>query len=646
MKKKFFLDIVSYLVPIGLVVLANDATGANNIESAKGKIAVHFEARLAHQLWIAEAFAQNIYRDLYGFKAVTSLPRSEVDTSQCHKLDSDCLLEKYRQAGVDIVFLGEFYQDKLKYRAYDTLSKSASEKIEVSLGSDTKLMSLRYQTLKLLKPFMEPGGTLDERSLSQAASMDKAAAIPWLWLSVLLTALLTTWILERRTDSYKSQKRFQQARKLAGLIFLYKLIELGWTGKLPFLIPLLGGATWAIFLYLTFRYILSPLPGLEGIQFRILFSVLRAWTYIFIFRAILLAVLLWPFLRMALSFGEHMNIAAENINYLGLPLAGLFEIFCIKVFFSFVASHMDKRLVSGASTSENPWSPHIKSYFLAYCERLGLEFDSDWLENVMFLPGNNDFDAISYGTSISKLRVVVHENVLEYAMGSLEELGRTEPANSLKHRDFLFGILLNEVGKLQRRSQYTTMIVFVLISVPWRNYVVNEFVDVYDKAVGFLSWLYQIGFGRYSAILGTAYISLNFGKHHMIQYLYLLRDGSLETLTTMADSDRLFKVSVEILSEFASDYKSRPELRVPGNTCENRLVWLSQHFYSPIEESRGFGFRAAFVVLGLTLSTGWIQGRISETEKYTLIYRDRIQEQEIDLRTKKLRERKINEQGL
>ncbi|OQW47969.1 MAG: hypothetical protein A4S09_14320 [Proteobacteria bacterium SG_bin7] len=591
MKRKFFKNTFSYLVLFGFAVFANIATGAN-IETAKGKIAVHIEARLAHQIWIAEAFEQNIYRDLYTLKTLSSVNRSEVDISQCHKLQIACLLEKYKRSGVDIVLLGEFYQDRLKYRAYDTFSKSSSEKIEVSLGSDIKLMSLRYQTLKLLKPFIETGGILDERSLSHASKKnEKDEGLPW-----------------------------------------------------PFLIPLLGGAAWAIFLYLTFRYIISPLPGLEGIQFRILFSVLRAWTYIFIFRAILLAVLLWPLMRMVFSFGERLNIASESVNYLGLPLAGLFEIFCIKVFFDFIASHMDRRLVSGAATSENSWSRHIKSYFLSYCERLGLEFDSDWLENVLFLPGNNDFDAISYGTSLSKLRVVVHENVLEYAMGSLEDLGRTDTANTLKHRDFLFGILLNEVGKLQRRSQYTTTIVYILLSIPWRNYVVNEFIDVYDKAVNFFSWLYQIGFGRYSAILATAYIALNFGKHHMIQYLYLLRDGSLETLTTMADSDQLFKVSVEILSEFGSAYKSRPELRVPGNTCENRLVWLSQHFYSPIEESRGFGFRAAFLVLGLTLGIGWVQDHISETQKYTAIYRDRIQDQEIDLRIKKLRERKVNEQ--
>src|SRR5262249_19581334 len=117
-----------------------------------------------------------------------------------------------------------------------------------------------------------------------------------------------------------------------------------------------------------------------------------------------------------------------------------------------------------------------------------------------------------------------------------------------------------------------------------------------------LAALYARFFARPAATVGDAYAALNHGLHHLIQYLYTLREERLlSLLTARADEPHLLINSREIVDEL--DDPDRARALAPAT--QRRLLFLSQLFYASLIERRARKTRwigqMAFAVVGSCL---------------------------------------------
>jgi hypothetical protein len=160
--------------------------------------------------------------------------------------------------------------------------------------------------------------------------------------------------------------------------------------------------------------------------------------------------------------------------------------------------------------------------------------------------------------------------------------------------DFLFGAILRELGSFERRDGAL-------------NTLRHAFALAQPKA----SWLSRHvigGLGRFferflagpAAIVGDAYAALNHGLHHLIQYLYTLREERLlPHLTARADEPRLLMSSKDILEEAADDKSPL------SHATRRRLLWLSQlvHVSLVVEPRRKLRWvgSLAFALVGCLL---------------------------------------------
>ncbi|HJZ84877.1 MAG TPA: hypothetical protein VKN99_06870 [Polyangia bacterium] len=146
--------------------------------------------------------------------------------------------------------------------------------------------------------------------------------------------------------------------------------------------------------------------------------------------------------------------------------------------------------------------------------------------------------------------------------------------------DFLFGAILRELGNFRRGDgALVTIRQCLALAVPKASWFSGH---VLRGAAAF----YERFLSGPAATVGDAYAALNAGLHHLIQYLYTLREERLlPFLTARADAPRLIMNSKEILEEVAlpKDPTAKPPLT---RATRRRLLWLSQLFHSSLLAER------------------------------------------------------------
>ncbi len=149
-----------------------------------------------------------------------------------------------------------------------------------------------------------------------------------------------------------------------------------------------------------------------------------------------------------------------------------------------------------------------------------------------------------------------------------EEFDDTDPSDF----DYLFGILLREVGVAHRKDS---------LWLTWW-YSFNLFVETWPKklkaAYSFVYGIYHSNGSRHTTTLADSYVVLHHGRHHFLQYLYYQIRRDLSLLSSRANRQSLMSVSRKIFSQFREIKPDKEDLRKNRATIKNQIIWFSKFF--------------------------------------------------------------------
>ncbi|MCB0366228.1 MAG: hypothetical protein H6624_08035 [Bdellovibrionaceae bacterium] len=222
--------------------------------------------------------------------------------------------------------------------------------------------------------------------------------------------------------------------------------------------------------------------------------------------------------------------------------------------------------------------------------------------------------------SLQDLQIVeelLTEHHVKFAKLQFEEdYDDTDPTDL----DFLFGILLREIGRVHRREHY--ILTWAHYLNDWRLGFSDRLAKVYDWCLNF----YKDHFSKHPAYLADAYVVLHHGRHHLAQYMYYWMTGRTHLLTHRANRQQLLKVSDTIFDTLRVVPPGDAELKRNRATPLNRIIWLSQFFSSglpdfPIKKSKPY----IPITVGLLAAT-LLGFKVLEAVEYRQVYDQRIED--------------------
>lgn len=184
--------------------------------------------------------------------------------------------------------------------------------------------------------------------------------------------------------------------------------------------------------------------------------------------------------------------------------------------------------------------------------------------------------------------------------------------------DYLFGVLVREIGQIQRQeSQLTTLLMALQVrctaSWAWVRAPGRAVVEVYRRL-----------FSRAPAMLADGFTALNLARHHLIQYLYHIGWQQEDLLSARADGPELAAISREIFERVRGTKSGRLDRQRRRATVRNRLVWLSHFFHTGLAAP---GRRWVRILVGAVVSLTAIAGSfflVKQAVDYHPTYAERI----------------------
>jgi hypothetical protein len=412
--------------------------------------------------WFAAALEQTIARELSRFHSVTL--GDKLNARACPGREARCLVDRYRDAGVDIVVLGRLRQELLDYDVYATWTRGRA--FDGSLATlHVDAATLRRHIGELARPIVQRGGLVDERPARAAPAPADAAtatarhplllatllfalmllvALPplwarllvgarelarrgrpasWMWSGALIAALGLVAVAAMTTDL--------PARVVAAVA------GAGATGELAAAVA--AGMIWGAFALVHASWVLAPIHGLGQARHDAIWPLLQSWLNLAFLRACLLVAYV-PLFWLALAACDALGLPRRATFMLALPTVGLFIHFWLLTLVDNVAAYLDVHLVVGSATARNPWHATIKRYFRGYIRRNGVDVDAALFERTLFLPSALP-GVVSYGGGFARPRILVGEQVRDAALGQLPD--ETElPERTVNPEELPFGFVL------------------------------------------------------------------------------------------------------------------------------------------------------------------------------------------------------------
>ncbi len=199
----------------------------------------------------------------------------------------------------------------------------------------------------------------------------------------------------------------------------------------------------------------------------------------------------------------------------------------------------------------------------------------------------------------------------------------------ITHKDFLFGVLLRELGVARRRDDLWHTLGLAL---GWWS---GGATALTKKLLRHVVNAHGRFWSRYPATLADAYAAANGGLHHLVQYLHFLRTWREADLTARADMPRLLAASLRILRATGKESPAGADVHRYRATLRNRLVWLSRLSPLPLEEPRA-RWATALAISTVVLAAAGLLGHLGrQAVDYHPIYTARLAEQQARLEADK-----------
>jgi len=181
----------------------------------------------------------------------------------------------------------------------------------------------------------------------------------------------------------------------------------------PAYIP--AGIAWGWFVSTLAQMTFPPFRGLERVEHRDVFRLLRAWSFVAMQRLVTGALLYGPFMLAVWWTCAALNVPPHVVITIVVPLVGLTIRFWFLSLVETLSTLLDARLVDGEASEANPWAVAVRGYFVGYLNRAGAQMPEELLARIQFLPGEGK-DIKLYGGGLTHSRIVIGKELLEFAL--------------------------------------------------------------------------------------------------------------------------------------------------------------------------------------------------------------------------------------
>lgn len=384
--------------------------------------------------WFASAFEQTVARELAGFERLGTVAKQDVALDACGA-DRACRLHAYRGAGVDIALFGSVTDDTIQYELFQTWTPARLESGAIAIDRHQSLVALEHATRDAFHVVLKHGGLLEQKPylLEREPTTASGADAAWstraleMLLAVLALLVLPFALALLGREQLATIVAMRSARRVALVIAagLATVIALDprrigelVTAWAP-LVAGVGGLGWGAFLVLVVRTAFPPLDGLERVPQRELGRFLSTWCLAAVERLAVLAISNAPLIVLVAWLGASLAIAPQWIYLVLAPAVVWLARLWFASWVECLAARLDRRIVEGSASHDNPWSREISDYLMGYVRRTGWDLDPRLLAEVVFLPGKRIDGVVSYGGGATHVRIVIDRELLVMAMGPL-----------------------------------------------------------------------------------------------------------------------------------------------------------------------------------------------------------------------------------
>lgn len=233
------------------------------------------------------------------------------------------------------------------------------------------------------------------------------------------------------------------------------------------------------------------------------------------------------------------------------------------------------------------------------------------------LPNRHDKSVPLIADNSQDLEVVeslVNEHHLQYAKPQIEEVfDDSEP----QHKDFLFGVLVREIGVFQRgETIFSTTALFV-------SRIIRRLPEIVQRWLDFIKIIFDKNFMRHPVFMADAFAELHNCGHHLVQYLYYLTNRRKHVLTSRSGNIKLSTRSHDIFARLKTEVEALNQPLTSQPTLLNRLIWLSRFYpgmISGVQRRRRRWFGATVLILLLLA----VSMKLVIAVRYHPIYQEHI----------------------
>lgn len=401
------------ILGVGALVLACAGGVASAAEPVKATVFVEVVGAEGVPAWQVDAIGGELRAELTGFGRLKLV-------SECTAAETPC---------ADVVLRATVAAEVLRYELRFTWPDAPPTVHRGTLaiaGTTRRMFSEGVHAL--LEPLLRPGAALDrrgtERQVEGAATIgapDAPAGLILLALA-LVGALLGAPFALARGLAITSLRSFRLTvlvwvgLAVAGATLTAggdRVPELGW------LIFMGAGLAWGWFAASLLPLILPPLAGVGRIEYGELLRYLRPWAILAMQR--LVRIVLWyaPF-----ALALHLTCVLLDVSLaveIGVlaPIAGLLVQLAFASVTEVLTLRLDRALVEGEMSLDNPWQVAARGYFLGYVRRVGWPDAAGLIDDVRILPGRDEElggQVVSYGGGLTASRIIVPQKMLEMAL--------------------------------------------------------------------------------------------------------------------------------------------------------------------------------------------------------------------------------------
>ncbi|WP_455200555.1 hypothetical protein, partial [Kaarinaea lacus] len=450
---RLFQITVLYLL---LLLMAGELFAEDKIVT--GKFVVSLTAEGKQKVWVVNALEQNIYNDISGYEKVVPVKKDIANEKTCKKRHVDCIVEVYKNLGVDALMLGTVDESDIDYEIYDVQNRFLVKTGSIDIGSGSSLLKLRMGAFSAFKPFLEKGGILDKRKYfavteseidgETAQKVQPGSDTRFQKAFLIFLALFSAfpYLFSLFGKPRKHPERVKIILRwfypflivcLSVIAYQWILIERG-AGNIPnilfnqtvdyhWLLTGLGGMLWGYFIIINFKIIFPHLQGIERIQPNNLIPLLQSCLVTIVIKSLIMVAVFSGVFAAVFYAGKLFSVNQEIMVLVLFPLSGLYFSYWVALMLDVFSMSIDINLSDGDLDIDSIWNLKTRNYFIGYLKRNGVTLNKRLIDKTVFVAADNE-GAMCYGGGFNRPRITIDRGLMKFSLGDIDDFNPMDTA--------------------------------------------------------------------------------------------------------------------------------------------------------------------------------------------------------------------------